>query len=380
MLELVLPKIKCDVKTKKYGRFIIEPLESGYGLTVGNALRRVLLSSLPGAAVTSLKISDVYHEFRPIPGVREDMMNLILNVKQLRFKLDSDGPVRLHLKVKGEGDVTAGDLECPSGVELINPGLHICTIDSPDTELDLELTVETGRGYSPADERGKLPIGEIAVDAIFSPIRKVNYDVERARVGQVTNFDRLIMEIWTDGTIEADEALKETAKILDRHFSLISGVEKIEVEAEVEEEAIPSRIYEMAIEELDLSTRVFNCLKRTGISQVGEVLERLEKGDDGMLKIRNFGEKSLVELKQKLQARDLLPRRIHEIPIEELDLSMRVFNCLRRAGISRVGEVLERLKKGDEEMLAIKDFGEKSLAELKEKLRARGLLSEEESE
>ncbi len=316
MLEMILPKIECEVKTKNYGRFIIEPLEEGYGITIGNALRRVLLSSLPGAAVTSIRVSDIYHEFSPIPHVKEDMTKLILNVKRLRFKMDSDEPVRLRLRAKGEGDVTAADLECPSGVEIVNPDLHLFTIDSSDGEVSLELTVEKGRGYSPAEERGRLPIGEIPVDAIFSPIQKVNYDVEKTRAGQVANLDRLIMEIWTDGTTDPEEALKTAADILVRHFSLISGARE-EVRVEEVEEVIPSHIYEMPIEELDLSVRVFNCLKRTGISQVGEVLERLEKGDNEMLKIRNFGEKSLAELKEKLRAKGLLPEAANSFVEEE---------------------------------------------------------------
>lgn len=304
MLELILPKVECDAQANSYGHFIIEPLERGYGVTVGNALRRVLLSSLPGAAVTSIKVEDVYHEFSPIPDVKEDMMNLILNAKELRFRVDSEGPVRLHLTARGEGEVTAADIECPSEVEIVNPDLYLFTVGSSDAELHMEFVVEKGRGYSPSEERGKLPIREIPIDAIFGPIRKVNYEVEQARVGQVTNFDRLIMEIWTDGTIEPDEALKSAAEILVRHFSLISGAEEA---AGIEEEAIPSRIYEMPIEELDLSTRVFNCLRRVGISRVGEVLEKLEKGDEEVLRIRNLGSKSLAELKDKLRAKDLIP-------------------------------------------------------------------------
>jgi len=313
LLELVLPKVECDVNLKKYGRFIIAPLERGYGITIGNALRRVLLSSLPGAAVTSIRVSDVYHEFSPIPHVKEDMTQLILNVKQLRIKMldSSEEPVRLHLEVSGEGVVTAGDIECPSQVEIVNPDLYLFTVDSDEAKLEIEFTVERGRGYSPAEERGKLPIGDIPVDAIFSPIRKVNYEVEQTRVGQAANFDRLIMEIWTDGTIEPQEALREAARILIEQLSPLAGVEVAPEEEEVEE-GIPPHVYEMPIEELDLSVRVYNCLKRTGITKVGEVLEKLAKGDDEMLNIRNFGAKSLAELKEKLRIRGLLPAEPEE--------------------------------------------------------------------
>lgn len=319
MLNLVLPKIECDAFSQSYGRFIIGPLESGYGITLGNALRRVLLSSLQGAAVTSIRISGVYHEFSAIPHVKEDTITLLLNVKQIRLKMHSNEPARLSLSVRGEGEVTAGDLECPSHVEIVNPDLHLLTVDSPEADLEIEMVASVGRGYSPAEERGKLPIGEIPVDAIFSPIRKASYTVERARIGQVTNFDRLIMEIWTDGTLSPKEALSESARILVKYFSLVSGVSEIPSPEEVEEkEAIPSRIYDTPIEELDLTVRAYNCLKRAGITKVGEVLEKLEKGDEEILAVRNFGRKSLEELKQKLWAKGFLPpEKLEEEPAQE---------------------------------------------------------------
>lgn len=308
MVNLVLPKVECDISSRGYGRFIIGPMESGYGVTLGNALRRVLLSSIPGAAITSIRVTDVHHEFSTIPHVKEDMMQLILNVKQVRLKMypDESDSARLRLEVKGEGVVTAGDLECPSNVEIVNPDLYLFTVDSDEAELEMELTVQRGKGYSPAEERSKLPIGELPVDAIFSPVHKVGYQVEQARVGQMTSFDRLIMEIWTDGTVQPLEALREAASILVKHLSLVAGVEKAIPEEEVEEEGIPAHLYEMLIEDLDLSVRVYNCLKRTGITSVGEVLEKLEKGDGEMMSIRNFGPKSLNELKEKLRARGLL--------------------------------------------------------------------------
>jgi DNA-directed RNA polymerase subunit alpha len=305
---MVLPKIETDASSKNYGRYIIGPLESGYGITLGNALRRVLLSSLPGAAVSSIRLSDVHHEFSDIPHVREDMTQIILQLKQLRVKLTGEEPVRLRLGVRGEGTVTAADIQCPPEVEIINPDLYLFTVDNDKARLEMELTVEPGRGYSPADERGRLPIGELPVDAIFSPVRKCNYEVERARVGQMTNYDKLIMEIWTDGTLRPQESLSKAARILVQHFQLISGVSE---EVKLEElplatSAIAQEIYETPIEQLDLSVRVFNSLKRTGITNVGEVLEMLGRGEEAMLTIRNFGQKSLSELREKLIAKNFL--------------------------------------------------------------------------
>jgi DNA-directed RNA polymerase subunit alpha len=312
-MNLVLPKIERDVTSRNYGRFIIGPMESGYGITLGNALRRVLLSSLPGAAVTSMRVSGASHEFSALPGVREDMTAILLQVKQVRLKMHTEEPARMYLEVRGEGPVIAGDIECPSLVELINPELYLFTVDDPETDLYIEFAAEQGRGYSPAEERENLPIGELPVDAIFSPIRKASYSVGRARVGQMTNYDRLTMEIWTDGTIRPHEALAEAARMLMTHLNLIGGIDDvvaqaiaIEQEPAALEETIPPHAYELPIEDLELSVRVYNCLKRTGITRVGEVLERLEKGRDEMLAIRNFGTKSLQELEEKLKERDFL--------------------------------------------------------------------------
>jgi DNA-directed RNA polymerase subunit alpha len=308
LISMVLPKVECDISSRGYGRFIIGPMESGHGTTMGNALRRALLSSMTGAAITSIRVTDVYHEFSTIPHVKEDMTQLILNLKQVRLKMHSDDsdPAHLRLAVRGEGVVTAGDVECPSDVEIINPDLYLLTVDSDEAELEMELTAQVGKGYSPAEERGKLPIGEIPIDAIFSPILKVGYEVKRARVGQMTNFDRLILEIWTDGTIGPQEALSEAASVLVEHLSLVARLEEVAPEEEAEEEGIPSRFYEILIEDLNLNVRVYNCLKRTGITSVGEVLQKLEKGDEEMMNIRNFGPKSLVELKEKLRSMGLL--------------------------------------------------------------------------
>ena len=311
MLNLVLPKIDVDAQAKNYGRFVIGPMESGYGITVGNSLRRVLLSSLEGAAITSLQVRGIHHEFSTIPHVREDMTSLLLNLKQVRFKFvdDAEDQARLRLELKGEGVVVAGDIVGPPIVEVINPELYLLTTDSPDADLEIEMTVSRGRGYSPAEERGKLPVAEIPTDAIFSPTRKVSYKVERARIGQLSNFDRLIMEIWTDGTISPAEALSTGAQILAKHMAVIAelGDVTVEVEPEEEESRIPERIAETNIEDLDLSVRAFNCLKRAGITKVGEILERLERDEEELLAIRNFGQKSLDELKTNLEAKGFWP-------------------------------------------------------------------------
>ena len=311
MLNLVLPKIDVDAQAKNYGRFVIGPMESGYGITVGNSLRRVLLSSLEGAAITSLQVRGIHHEFSTIPHVREDMTSLLLNLKQVRFRFvdDAEDQARLRLELKGEGVVVAGDIMGPPIVEVINPELYLLTTDSPDADLEIEMTVSRGRGYSPAEERGKLPVAEIPTDAIFGPTRKVSYKVERARIGQLSNFDRLIMEIWTDGTISPAEALSTGAQILAKHMAVIAelGDVTVEVEPEEEESRIPERIAETNIEDLDLSVRAFNCLKRAGITKVGEILERLERDEEELLAIRNFGQKSLDELKTNLEAKGFWP-------------------------------------------------------------------------
>lgn len=328
MLNFVLPKIEREASARNYGRFVIGPLESGYGVTLGNALRRVLLSSLPGAAVTSVRVSGVHHEFSAISHVREDTTALLLNIKQLRLKSEVDEPVRLHVDVRSEGPVTAGDLICPPEVEVVNPDLLLLTADSPEVDIDLELTVHRGRGYSPAEQRGKLPLGEIPVDAIYSPVRKVNYIVTKARIGQQTNYDRLALEVWTDGTVAPEVAQREAAKLLLQHLMLIAGADVMPTEAEpVEARGVPSRVYDVPIEELELTVRAYNCLKRAGITKVGEVLERLDKGEEEVLAIRNFGRKSLTELIEKLDAKGFLAvisyqpsqAAVVEEPLEALD-------------------------------------------------------------
>lgn len=301
--NMVMPRIERDAVGRNYGKFVIGPLENGYGITLGNAIRRVLLSSLEGAAVTSVRISDVPHEFSDIPGVREDVLQLMLNLKKLRLILHEGDTARLRLEVQGEGIVTAADVIAPAEVEIVNPELYLLTVDDDKARLEVEMSVQTGRGYSPSDERGRLPIGELPTDAIFSPVKRVAFEVGQARVGQDTSFDRLEMEIWTDGTIKPEEAMSRSAQILMAHIRGIAGVteESLMLAAEEEEEPrLASEIYDRPIETLDLSVRVFNSLKRTGITTVGEVLDMLEKGPEAMLSIRNFGEKSLEELRDRL--------------------------------------------------------------------------------
>ncbi len=307
--NLVLPKIESSAMSRKYGRFVIGPLERGFGTTIGNSLRRVLLSSLPGAAITSIRVTDVAHEFAAIPYVREDMMQLILQVKQIRLKLHDTDVARMRLEVHGAGTVTAADLITPPEVEIINPDLYLFTVDSDEAFLEIEMTVETGRGYSSADERGRLPIGELPVDAIFSPVVRVSYEVEKTRVGQVANYDLLTLEIWTDGTIRPEEGLAQASQIVMQQMRPIAGVSEeslLPVEEEKKEETITNEAYDTPIEHLDLSVRVFNSLKRTGITKVGEMIEMLNRGEETMLAIRNFGEKSLDELKTQLRVKGFL--------------------------------------------------------------------------
>jgi DNA-directed RNA polymerase subunit alpha len=304
--NMVMPKIEREAEARNYGKFIINPLERGFGVTLGNAMRRVLLSSLEGAAVTSIRIADVLHEFSDIPGVREDVIQVMLQIKQLRIKLDGVESTRMHLEVRGEGTVTAADIITPAEVEIVNPELYLFTVDDNKTKLDLEFTVERGLGYLPANDRnGHMPIGELPVDAIFTPVKRVNWEVASARVGQSTNYDKLILEIWTDGTYGPERALSGAAKILIDHLRYIAGINEESLTVPIDQEVpggsrLTSELAETPVEALDLSVRVFNSLKRTGITTVGDVLDLLDKGDTAVMSIRNFGEKSLDELRQKM--------------------------------------------------------------------------------
>jgi len=309
--SMVTPKVEREAEARNYGKFIISPLERGFGVTLGNALRRVLLSSLDGVAISSIRISDVLHEFSDIPGVREDAIQVLLQIKQIRLIMHEGDSAHLHLDVHGEGVVTAADIQAPAEIEIVNPDLYLFTVDTGKSHLEIDMTVERGRGYSPATDRsGKLPIGELPVDAIYTPIKRVNYSVGAARVGQSTAYDRLVLEIWSDGTIAPEKALGDASKILIDHLRFISGISEeslmMGVEKEIPGSRLTSEAAETPIENLDLSVRVFNSLKRTGITTVGDVLELLEKGDEAVMSIRNFGEKSLDELRQKMQEKGFL--------------------------------------------------------------------------
>lgn len=303
MIEIEKPKIERIDKDGEdsYGCFVVEPLERGYGTTLGNALRRILLSSLPGAAVVSVKIEDVLHEFSSIPNVLEDTPEIILNLKKLRMKIHSQEPQVLIVDAQGEGEVRAGDIKAPADVEILNPDLLIATLEE-EGKLYMEITAKMGRGYTPA-ERNKTPnqpIGVIPVDSIFTSIKKVNFMVQDTRVGQVTDYDKLTLEIWTDGGVKPDEAISAGAKIMNRHLNLFINLtekmEEVEIPSE-ENEDNKNKVLDMTIEELDLSVRSYNCLKRAGINTVEELIRRSE---DEMMKVRNLGKKSLEEVQHKL--------------------------------------------------------------------------------
>ncbi len=308
MIEMEKPRIECVESTEdnKYGKFVIEPLERGYGTTLGNSLRRILISSLPGAAVTSIKIDGVLHEFTTIPGVIEDMTEIILNIKGLRLKLFSEQPKTLYIDYEGEGEITAADIKADSDVEILNPELHIATI-SGASRFFMEINVNHGRGYVSA-EKNKLPnqpIGVIPIDSIYTPVTKVNYSVEDTRVGQVTDYDKLSIEVWTDGSIAPDEAISLGAKILSDHLNLFIDLTDRAKNTEVlveKGEPAKDKILEMTIEELDLSVRSYNCLKRAGINTVDDLISKTE---EEMMKVRNLGRKSLEEVVTKLDALDL---------------------------------------------------------------------------
>ncbi len=303
MIEIEKPKIQKVEGNGNYAKFSVEPLERGYGITLGNSLRRILLSSLPGAAVTSIKIDGVLHEFSTIPGVREDVTDFVLNMKQVLVKLHTDGPVTARINAEGPGEVTAGDISVSSEVEILNPELHLATLED-DGKLTVELTIEKGRGYRSAEKnkREGQPIGVIPIDSIFSPVTRVNYTVEHTRVGQVTDYDRLVLGVTTDGSLTPEDAVGWAAKILVEHLQLFMSLtdqpEQIEIMVEKEDDEL-SRLLEQPIEELELSVRSYNCLKRAGINTIGELVR---KDEEDIMKVRNLGKKSLQEVKDKLKA------------------------------------------------------------------------------
>lgn len=303
----IVPRVETLYSSAELGRFEIEPLGGGFGLTMGNALRRVLLSSLPGAAITAMKVEEVYHEFSTIPGVREDTTELILNLKQVRVKSYNDQPVNVRLEAVGPGVVTAGDIQVPPEIEVINPEASIASLDNRDARLSMLLTIETGRGYLSAEGRESPAIGVIPIDAIFTPIRRVNYQVEKTRVGERTDYDKLLLEIQTDGSISPKEALGQAAQILIEHLQFLVEAQRAVPAAEKAVRGagpIPLQFQDMPIEVLDLSARTYNCLKRSQITTVGQVLQMSE---EELLGLRNFGQKSLQELQDQLAAHGITP-------------------------------------------------------------------------
>ena len=303
MVEIEKPRIECidSQDDVSYGKYIVEPLERGYGTTLGNSLRRILLSSLPGTAATSIKIAGVQHEFSPVPGVKEDVTEIVLNVKKIIAKLHCQGTKTVYIDAAGECEVTAGDIKADGEVEILNPEQHICSL-GPDASFNMEITLSHGRGYVPSDKNKtpNMPIGTIAVDSIYTPVYKVNYTVENTRVGNMTDYDKLTLEVWTDSTISARDAVSLGAKILSDHLSLFTNLsETVASKPTMAEKAETHRdkVLEMTIEELDLSVRSFNCLKRANINNVEDLISRT--GED-MMKVRNMGRKSLEEVQNKL--------------------------------------------------------------------------------
>ena len=305
MIEIEKPRIEtAELKADgTYGKFVVEPLERGYGMTLGNSLRRILLSSLPGVAVTSVKIEGVQHEFTTIPGVKEDVTEIILNVKGITAQLHCDGPKTVILKGEGQCELTAGDIECDSDIEILNPGMHICSV-AEGGKFYMELVFDRGRGYVPS-ERNKQElesaIGIIAVDSIYTPVEKVNYTVENTRVGDRTDYDKLTVEVWTNGTVSAKEAVSLSARILTEHLNLFVELSDEGMAANIVIQ--PSNkekdtVLHLTIEELDLSVRSFNCLKRAGINTVEDLTAKTE---EDMMKVRNLGRKSLEEVINKLE-------------------------------------------------------------------------------
>lgn len=303
MIEIEKPRIEVLelAENNTYGKFVIEPLERGYGTTLGNSLRRILLSSLPGAAITSVKIEGILHEFSTVPGVVEDVPHIVLNLKELALRLHGDEPRTISVSLEGEGVITGGDIVTDPDIEILNPDLVIASLEK-GARLEMEITVDKGRGYRPAERNKKEtdPIGTIPIDSIFTPIRKVNYQVEDTRVGQMTDYDKLTLEVWSNGSIRPDDATSLAAKILSEHLSLFiqltETADDVEIMVETEEDE-RDKVLEMVVEELDLSVRSYNCLKRAGINNVGELIQKTE---DDMMKVRNLGKKSLQEVQNKL--------------------------------------------------------------------------------
>jgi len=314
--EIVLPKVECLECQGRFGRFVAEPLEKGFGITLGNALRRVLLGYLPGAAVTRINIEGIQHEFSSMPLVKEDTIEFLLNLKELRLKSLSGQPTSLRLEVSGQKEVHASDITPSADFEIVNPGLYLCTLDSPEARLYAEMEVELGRGYSPAESGDNLPVGTIPLDSIFTPVRKVNFTIEPLHLGQETSHERLILELWSDGTISPTDAINQAAEILIKQFQPFTTYAEVPVVVQTRVESAPPGIsdekFNMPVEQLDLSVRTMNCLRHAGITTVGELVSR---GTRELMGLRNFGQKSAQELTERL-ATIGIPLAVDEEPEE----------------------------------------------------------------
>jgi DNA-directed RNA polymerase subunit alpha len=314
--ESLKPEIRVIESDSTHAKLAIEPLQRGYGITIGNPLRRILLSSIKGSAITWIKIEGALHEYTTLPGINEEVMELLLNIKRIRIRSSSERTGKMRLDVNGEGQICAGDIATSTDFEIVNPELHLATLDSVDAHLSIEFNVESGVGYKPAKHSegdDSLPVGILPVDVIFNPIRKVNYAIERTRVGQVTDYERLVLDLWTDGTITPVDAVREASEALVNHFFLFSTLNReAEPGSEIPSLSVSPEVYQTPVERLDLSPRTLNCLKRANITKVGEILEM---SDGDLLRLRNFGEKSLNEVRQQLIEQGIIPKSAE--PVKE---------------------------------------------------------------
>ena len=332
------PEIKIILAEDTYGKFVIEPLERGYGITIGNPIRRMLLSSIEGTAITWVKIDGILHEYTTIAHMKEEVMEFLINVKGIRIHSVTGRPGKMRLEILGEGRVCAGDIATSADFEIVNPELHLATLDSEDATLSVEFNVDHGKGYQPVAQGDGLPgplMGVLPVDAIFNPVRKVNYTVERTRVGQITDYERLVLEVWTDGTITPVEAIRSSSQVLVNHFFLFNSLgHEIKTGPDRSSVSVSPEVYQTPIEKLDLSSRTLNCLKRAHMTKVGQVLEM---SNEELLKIRNFGEKSLEELLSKLRAEGIISDQEHTSSIADYE------------GVQQAQDEEENLKVVDDE-------------------------------
>ena len=303
-IVVVNPKLSVEEVSDDYGRFVVGPLDPGYGVTLGNPLRRVLYNSLYGAAVTWVKIEGVLHEYSNIDNIKEEVSQILLNIKNIRIRCEIDNPGTMNLNFSGSGQITGSDISVPAGMSIVNPDIHIATSNSDDVNLQIEMNVEKGKGYKVADSGEGFPIGVIQIDSIFTPVRKVNYSVSQTRVGNKADYEELHLEVWTDGSVFPAEAVIESANLLVNQFFLFTKADDVQEGSEGVTMDIPAEHYNLTVEELDLSSRTLNCLKRAGLNKVGEVIE---KSKEELLSIRNFGEKSYNELYDKFREMDILP-------------------------------------------------------------------------